>query len=85
MQPFLPDKAAQLLDTLGVAQDKRTFGHAIPRCDLNYGVPTVDPGSGRADGLFPPLIEDMDVEFAGSSKSRQKAKKSKHPDAQTEN
>ena len=85
MQPFLPDKAAQLLDTLGVAQDKRTFGYAIPRCDVDYGVPVVDPGSGRADGLFPPLIEDMDVEFPGSSKSRQKAKKSKRPDGQTEN
>lgn len=85
MQPFLPDKAARLLDTLGVAQNKRTFAYTVPRCDLDYGVPMVDPGSGRDDGLFPPLIEDMDVEFAGSPKSKQKAKKSKRPDAHTEN
>ena len=84
LQPFLPDKAARLLDTLGVAQDKRTFAHTRFRCDPDYGVPTVDPGSGRTDGLFPPLIEDVDVEFSGSAKSRQKAT-SKRPIVQAEN
>ncbi|KAK3296978.1 tRNA synthetases class I (M)-domain-containing protein [Chaetomium fimeti] len=83
LQPFLPDKAAQLLDILGVAQDKRTFDHALLRCDLDYGVPMVDPGTGRADGLFPPLIEDMDVEFHGSVKKKTKKGTSKRPTERT--
>lgn len=84
LQPFLPDKATQLLDTLGVAQDKRTFGHTSLRCDSSYGVPMVDPGSSRVDGLFPPLIEDIDIEFGGSTKERRKAT-TKLPILQTEN
>jgi methionyl-tRNA synthetase len=83
LQAFLPDKAAQMLDVLGVAQDKRTFAHAVPRCDPDYGVPMVDPGTHRGDGLFPPLIEDMDVEFGGSDKTNKrgtsKKKASKRP------
>lgn len=73
LQPFLPDKAARMLDTLGVAPDKRTFAHAVLRCDLTYGEPMVDPGRGRDDGLFPPLIEDMEVVFSGSPRARRKA------------
>jgi methionyl-tRNA synthetase len=44
----------------------------------------VDPGSTRVDGLFPPLIEDIDIEFGGSNKERKKAT-SKLPILQTEN
>ena len=84
LQPFLPDKAAQMLDTLGVAQDKRTFGHTILRCDPSYGVPMVDPGSSRVDGLFPPLVEDADIVYNGSSKARRKAT-STFPILQTDN
>lgn len=73
LQPFMPDKATRLLDTLGVAQDRRTFAYAVPRSDSSYGVPFVDPGRCRDDGLFPPLIEDMDVNFGGSEKTRKKA------------
>lgn len=73
LQPFMPAKAAQMLDTLGVAQDKRTFGHAVLRCDPSYGVPVVDPGSSRIDALFPPLAEDVEVVFSGSMKARKKA------------
>jgi methionyl-tRNA synthetase len=73
LQPFLPDKAAQLLDVLGVAPDKRTFAHTVVRCDPDYGVPTADPGRYRHDGLFPPLIEESNVEFGGSFKARRKA------------
>ncbi|KAL2196296.1 tRNA synthetases class I (M)-domain-containing protein [Corynascus similis CBS 632.67] len=72
LQPFLPDKAWRLLDILGVDQERRTFSHAVLRCDSQYGHSMAPPGSGRADGLFPPLIEDMDVEFGGSAKSRRK-------------
>jgi methionyl-tRNA synthetase len=73
LQPFLPDKAAKLLDTLGVAEDMRTFEHAVPRCDFSYGVPAVNPGRCRDDSLFPPLIEDTDVDYHGSFKTRRKA------------
>ncbi|KAK4238700.1 hypothetical protein C8A03DRAFT_43561 [Achaetomium macrosporum] len=73
LQPFLPDKSARMLDILGVHEDNRTFGHAVLRCDPSYGVPMVDPGRTRDDALFPPLIEDTDVEFSGSLKNRKKA------------
>ncbi|KAL2128898.1 hypothetical protein VTI74DRAFT_8493 [Chaetomium olivicolor] len=73
LQPFLPDKAARMLDTLGVSPDRRTFGHAVVRCDPDYGVPMVDPGRSRDDGLFPPLIEDIDVVFPQSKKARRRA------------
>lgn len=84
LQPFLPDKATQMLDTLGVAQDKRTFGHTVLRCDPDYGVPMVDPGSSRVDGLFPPLVEDVEVTYSGSVKTRRKAT-STFPIVQTDN
>ncbi|SPQ21147.1 e53744fe-579b-40b6-b3c5-155506e05da4 [Thermothielavioides terrestris] len=70
LQPFLPDKSARMLDILGVDEDKRTFGHAVMRCDPSYGSPKADPGHSRDDGLFPPLIEDMDIAFPGSPKAR---------------
>ncbi|KAJ4302192.1 methionyl-tRNA synthetase [Collariella sp. IMI 366227] len=73
LQPFLPEKATKLLDTLGASPDKRTFAHAALRCDPDYGVPMVDPGHGRDDGLFPPLIEDSDVVFPSSKKAKRKA------------
>lgn len=73
LQPFLPEKATKLLDTLGASPDKRTFAHAVLRCDPDYGVPMVDPGRGRDDGLFPPLIEDSDVVFPSSKKAKRKA------------
>ncbi|KAL2268618.1 hypothetical protein VTJ83DRAFT_3464 [Remersonia thermophila] len=63
LQPFLPEKAAQMLDTLGVAPEKRTFAHAVLRADPDYGVPRVDPGRTREDGVFPPLVEESDFEF----------------------
>ncbi len=83
LQPFLPDKAAQMLDTLGVAHDQRTFGHAALRCDPTYGVPIVDPGRSRTDGLFPPLIEDVEIDF-GSKKARE-SPASTTPVSQTDN
>ncbi|KAL2162705.1 hypothetical protein VTH06DRAFT_6541 [Thermothelomyces fergusii] len=73
LQPFLPDKAWRLLDILGVGHDARTFAHAVPRCDSKYGVPMAPTGSGRVDGLFPPLIEDMDVNYGGSGKNKKTA------------
>jgi methionyl-tRNA synthetase len=84
LQAFLPDKSARMLDILGVREDNRTFDHAVLRCDPSYGVPMADPGRSREDALFPPLIEDMDVEFSGSVKNRKKAT-TKQEILQTEN
>ncbi|KAL2168606.1 hypothetical protein VTG60DRAFT_7092 [Thermothelomyces hinnuleus] len=81
LQPFLPDKAWRLLDILGVGHDARTFSHAVLRCDSKYGVPMAPTGSGRADGLFPPLIEDMDVNFGGCGKNKKTAKNQLPPPA----
>lgn len=59
LQPFIPSKASQLLDILGVDKTRRDFAHAKPFADFEYGTPMADPGKGRLDGLFPPLeVED---------------------------
>ncbi len=60
LQPFIPGKASQLLDRLGVADDRRSFGYTALRCDPSYGVPKEDPGRGRVTALFPPLVGDID-------------------------
>ncbi|KAL2025059.1 hypothetical protein VTK56DRAFT_61 [Thermocarpiscus australiensis] len=83
LQPFIPEKAAKLLDILGVAPYHRSFDYAVPRIDPHYGVPKVDPGRSREDGLFPPLVEDSDVEYAGSDRTKNKAN-SQFPIVQTE-
>lgn len=53
LQPFMPGKAAELLDHLGVAKDKRQLEHATWGGDYDYGVPLVALGK---DGLFPPMV-----------------------------
>lgn len=58
LQAFIPDKAAEMLDMLGVDPARRTFDDARLGADLTYGAPLRDPGKGKA-GLFPPLpVED---------------------------
>lgn len=53
LQPFMPSKAAELLDHLGVAKDKRQLEDATWGGDYDYGVPLVALGK---DGLFPPMV-----------------------------
>ncbi|ROW06146.1 hypothetical protein VMCG_04606 [Cytospora schulzeri] len=55
LQAFIPDKAAHLLDVLGVSQERRTFEFLGLGKDFGYGVPLRSPGTGAHDGLFPPL------------------------------
>ena len=55
LQPFMPTKAAQLLDTLGVDESRRTFDDARLDADYTYGVPKLPPGKHDFDSLFPPL------------------------------
>lgn len=58
LQPFMPGKAAKLLDMLGVEQDNRTWEHAVLGVDKSYGKPDMPLGSGQMGTLFPPLTSD---------------------------
>ncbi len=59
LQPVMPAKAAEVLDVLGVGHACRSFAHARMMADGRYGLPMRPPGSGKEDGLFPPLpVED---------------------------
>ena len=58
LQPYMPDKAAELLDMLGVAADRRGFDAARVGLDADYGKSKVDLGRGHAGVLFPPLRSD---------------------------
>ena len=54
----MPEKAAELLDLLGVENDKRTFSHAKVLVDGTYGTPFRTFGK---EGIFPPpIIDDID-------------------------
>jgi methionyl-tRNA synthetase len=58
LQAFIPDKAAEMLDMLGVDPARRTFDDARLGADFTYGVPMRDLGKGKVV-LFPPLaVED---------------------------
>lgn len=58
LQPFMPDKARELLGMLGVDEDQRSFDFARLGADSGYGVPKIDVGRGYIGALFPPLISD---------------------------
>ena len=58
LQPFMPNKAAQLADMLGVRDDRRTLDWAKLGADFEYGTSKVDLGAGWDGVLFPPLIND---------------------------
>lgn len=59
LQPFMPEKAAQLLDTIGVDERRRTLQHAVLGVDADYGEPNIPVGKDVWESLFPPLpVED---------------------------
>lgn len=55
LQPYMPEKAAQLLDMIGVDESRRTFDDAKLGADDAYGTSKVPVGRDAWDGLFPPL------------------------------
>ncbi|PVH78237.1 hypothetical protein DL98DRAFT_534095 [Cadophora sp. DSE1049] len=55
LQPYMPGKASQLLDMLGVDESRRTFADAKLGADDSYGKAKVPVGRDAWDGLFPPL------------------------------
>jgi len=56
LQPFMPGKAAEMLDILGVDENKRMFPYATLCTDDTYGKSKRELGNGRESTLFPPLI-----------------------------
>lgn len=62
LQPFIPGKAAELLDVLGVDESRRTLQHAVRGVDKDYGwskIAICKAGKGGWESLFPPLpVED---------------------------
>ncbi|KAI1084114.1 tRNA synthetases class I (M)-domain-containing protein [Whalleya microplaca] len=59
LQPFIPEKAADLLDRLGVSPGRRTIEYAMPYADDDFGTSLVPLGEGASSSLFPPLpVED---------------------------
>jgi len=58
LQPFMPDKASQLLDMIGVDPSRRTFADTYFGNDKSYGTPIAPLGKNAWDALFPPLSVD---------------------------
>jgi len=59
LQPFMPEKSKQLLDMLGVDEERRSFDWVAVGGDDSYGTSFVDLGSGQQRVLFPPLISEL--------------------------
>ncbi|KKY16749.1 putative methionyl-trna synthetase [Diplodia seriata] len=58
LQPYMPSKAAELLDMLGVDTEKRSFEYAEVCKDFEYGISKVDL---KKAVLFPPMgIDELD-------------------------
>lgn len=55
LQPYMPNKSAELLDMIGVDASKRSYEHATWGSDIEYGTAKTSTGKGAWDGLFPPL------------------------------
>jgi methionyl-tRNA synthetase len=59
LQPFIPQKASEVLDRLGVDSSRRTMEYAKLHADDSYGVSFVELGEGAHSSVFPPLpVED---------------------------
>ena len=54
--PYMPTRATDALDRLGVRADRRTFEFAVRGADGEYGMSVARPeGKGAEGSLFPPL------------------------------
>ncbi|KAI0104866.1 tRNA synthetases class I (M)-domain-containing protein [Nemania sp. FL0031] len=59
LQPFIPEKASELLDRLGVSPNRRTLEDAVLYKDESYGTPLIELGAGAQSSLFPLIpVED---------------------------
>ncbi|KAK0739249.1 tRNA synthetases class I (M)-domain-containing protein [Apiosordaria backusii] len=78
LQPFMPAKAGQLLDMLGVPLAKRSFENTKLSSDFSYGEAIIPPGKGREDSLFPALYQGLQAaeeKLRIVKKERKQAKK----------
>ncbi|KAI0157561.1 tRNA synthetases class I (M)-domain-containing protein [Xylariaceae sp. FL1272] len=55
LQPFIPEKAAELLDRLGVSPERRSMQDAVLFADSTYGTPLIELGQGASTSIFPPM------------------------------
>jgi methionyl-tRNA synthetase len=55
LQPYMPGKASELLDMIGVDESRRTFGDAFLGIDETYGDAKIPVGKDAWSALFPPL------------------------------
>jgi methionyl-tRNA synthetase len=55
LQPYMPNKASELLDMIGVHEARRTFDDALLGVDETYGDAKNPVGKDAWDALFPPL------------------------------
>lgn len=66
LQPYMPTKARQILDILGVEEGKRGFADAVVGADLGYGKAMVPSGRALGKGaygtIFPPLAVEEEEE-----------------------
>ncbi len=61
LQPYMPTKAAQILDKLGVDASKRNFQDAVFGSDFSYGTSTyVTEEKGEHATIFPPLLGEKE-------------------------
>jgi methionyl-tRNA synthetase len=58
LQPYMPNKAKDLLDQLGVQEGRRTLAYCQPGADLEYGTSMVTLGRKHEGVLFPPLASE---------------------------
>ncbi|KAF3770901.1 hypothetical protein M406DRAFT_344381 [Cryphonectria parasitica EP155] len=59
LQPFMPGKAKEMLDVLGVSKDKRQLKYVGLGKDFSYGEPEAPVGTGGHQSLFPPLESEL--------------------------
>ena len=66
LQPYMPDRASEALDRLGVAPERRTYEFAVRGADGEYGQGLKKIESrGSAGSLFPPLLSEEFGEESG--------------------
>lgn len=69
LQPYMPGKMSELLDTLGVSPGRRKFADTAIGADLDYGTPPPEIkarlGKGIEGSLFPPLTIEWPDKIKG--------------------
>ena len=78
LQPYMPERAREALDRLGVAPEKRDFAHAVRGADNAYGMsfmPRGFEGKGAEKSLFPPLGKEFPEEDGEPLVEDRKARK----------